>query len=483
VPEQAHGPLLRFVRRLAAAPAEHGDEQLLERFLAGRDQDAAAAILRRHGPMVLAVCRRVLENAHDVEDAFQATFLVFVRQAATIRRRGVLGPWLHGVAFRVARKAQVRAARRRRRECGRAPEATCNSMPEAERRDLRHVLDEEVNRLPECYRRAVVLCYFQGHTKEQAARELGCPHGTVSTWLARARARLRTRLVRRGLGPAVALLGATSVRADIPLPLLARTLKGIRTMITGAAAIPGTVSGTAAALANGVLGAMFWTKIKAVGFLAFLAGVVAAGAAVVAWSRPTVNAAVAVATDDKPDSTLGHPKGWWGGAAKRDEYEAGTDRQVFHGGKASGYVEMKDVGDEDFGTLAQSFKADDYRGKRLRLSAWLKTKDVAGGAALWMRVDGEDKTLSFDNMEKRRVKGSNDWAKYEIVLDVPAASKDITFGLLLAGKGRAWVDDFKFEIVDDKVKSTNILEQEIPIKRPDGAEVPDKPRNLDFEEK
>jgi hypothetical protein len=119
----------------------------------------------------------------------------------------------------------------------------------------------------------------------------------------------------------------------------------------------------------------------------------------------------------------------------------------------------------------------------VRLSGWLKTKDVAGAAALWMRVDGADKTLAFDNMDKRSVKGTKDWAKYEIVLDVPAASQDITFGLLLAGKGRAWVDDFKFEVVDDKVKSTNLLEQEIPIKRPDGGEVPGKPVNLEFEEK
>jgi RNA polymerase sigma-70 factor (ECF subfamily) len=187
VPEQTHGPLLRFVRRLAAEPAAGAsDEQLLERFLSGSDPDTAAAILRRHGPMVLAVCRRVLDNAHDVEDAFQATFLVFIRQAATIRRRGGLGPWLHGVAFRVARKAQVRAARRCHREQVVAREVACNPMPEEDRRDLRRVLDEEVSRLPERYRRALVLCYFQGRTKEQAAQELGCPHGTVSTWLARA---------------------------------------------------------------------------------------------------------------------------------------------------------------------------------------------------------------------------------------------------------------------------------------------------------
>jgi hypothetical protein len=228
---------------------------------------------------------------------------------------------------------------------------------------------------------------------------------------------------------------------------------------------------------------MFWTKVKAVVILACLGGVLAAAAALVAWPRSAAEAAPAAEPDEKARSETGHPKGWWGGSAKGDQYEVGTDREVFHGGKASGYVEMKDVGEDDFGTLAQTFKADDYRGKRVRLSAWLKTRDVGGGAGLWMRVDSADKTVAFDNMDKRRVKGSQEWAKYEIVLDVPAASQDVTFGLLLAGKGRAWVDDFKFEVVDDKVKSTNLLEQEIPIQRAGDAQVPDKPVNLDFEDK
>jgi hypothetical protein len=186
--------------------------------------------------------------------------------------------------------------------------------------------------------------------------------------------------------------------------------------------------------------------------------------------------------DEKPTEVAGLPEGYFGGSGKADQYEVGRDRKVKHGGKASGFVRMKDVDDTDFGTLAQVFKADDHRGKRVRLSAWVKTKDVAGGAALWMRVDGADKTLAFDNMDDRRIKGDNDWARYEIVLDVPKEAKHITFGLLVAGKGQAWVDDFKLEAVDPKkVKSTNLLKEPIPQEVAD-ADVPDKPVNLGFED-
>jgi hypothetical protein len=142
---------------------------------------------------------------------------------------------------------------------------------------------------------------------------------------------------------------------------------------------------------------------------------------------------------------------------------------------------MKNVTEEDFGTLVQTFKADDYRGKRLRLTGWLRTREVAGGASLWMRVDSADKTLTFDNMDKRRLKGDSDWAKFEIVLDVPEAAQHIAFGVLVAGKGKLWVDDLAFDVVGNDVKSTNILEQEIPIKKGE-FEAPAKPQNLDFEE-
>jgi RNA polymerase sigma factor (sigma-70 family) len=483
-------PVLRLVRRLARGPAAvRGDEQLLEGFLRG-EADALEALVERHGPMVLGTCRRLLRDSNDAEDAFQATFLVFLRKAASIRRGESLGPWLYGVAYRVARKAQAGAARRRALLPRPAEVRSPDPGDEAARRDLRRVLDEEVSRLPARYRDSVVLCYFEGRSKEEAARQLGCPAGTVSAWLARAREQLRGRQVRRGVALSAGLLGAAlapgAASAALPPELLRSTVEGLLpTAATGAAA--GLASGPAAALAKGVMRAMILTKLKVVAAVALALGVVVAGAGSLRWQSRAAAPAVgrvalrAAEKDEKPE-VAGLPKGWFGGSGKADQYEVGRDRKEKHGGKVSGFVRMKDVDDTDFGTLAQVFKADDYRGKRVRLSAWLKAKDVAGGAALWMRVDGTDKTLMFDNMDGRRVKGDSRWTRYEIVLDVPEESKHITFGLLVAGKGQAWVDDFQLESVDPKkVKSTNLLKEPIPQEVPD-ADVPDKPANLGFEE-
>jgi RNA polymerase sigma factor (sigma-70 family) len=485
--ENSVSPVLRFVRRLAGGPdTVSTDGQLLGRLTDGRDSAALAALMGRYGPLVLGVCRRVLGNAHDAEDAFQATFLVLVRKAATVRRRDALGPWLHGVALRVARKAQASAVRRRVRERRVAPAAAADPGDDLARGDLRGVLDEELSRLPARYREPLVLCYFEGRTKEQAARQLGCPAGTVSARLARGRERLRVRLTRRGLAPCLALAGAGFLAheapAAVPPALLARTVRGVLQLAAGRAADPVLLSGQAAALADGVTRSMFRTKLSIAAALVLALGV-AGGVGVRARARPAAAETPAPAEKkDKADREPGLPKGWFGGSAKQDEYESGLDRKVVHGGKASAYVRMKDVGDADFGTLGQAFRADDYRGKRVRLSAWLKTRDVSGGAALWMRVDGPGKTLAFDNMDKRRVTGSKDWARYEVVLDVPEEAKHITIGMLVGGKGQAWVDDFKLEVVDKKVKSTDLLEKPFENKEAGESEVPDKPVNLDFED-
>src|SRR5262249_3651131 len=159
------------------------------RFARLRDEDAFAELVRRHGPLVLGLCRRVLGDWHDAEDAFQATFLVLAKNAASLRWPEALGPWLYGVALRTARKGRARAARRR--SCERqaaAPEAVSAADPTG--RDLRPLLDEAVGGLPEKYRVPVVLCYLKGRTVAEAARQIGCPRGTVATRLAWARRRL-----------------------------------------------------------------------------------------------------------------------------------------------------------------------------------------------------------------------------------------------------------------------------------------------------
>src|SRR5262249_31539329 len=156
------------------------DRQLLEDFLARRDPAAFAALVRRHERMVLGVCQRVLNNVHDAEDAFQATFLILVRKARSIAKREAVGSWLYGVAHRVALRARADAARRRKHERQARECVTERHARDDTGHDTRPILDDEINRLPEKYRQPIVLCYFEGKTYEEAARLLGWPAGTVS---------------------------------------------------------------------------------------------------------------------------------------------------------------------------------------------------------------------------------------------------------------------------------------------------------------
>jgi RNA polymerase sigma factor (sigma-70 family) len=269
------GTVLRHVRRLAAARHAEStpDRGLLERFVADHDEAAFEALVRRHGPMVLGVCRRVLRHPEDTEDAFQAAFLVLARRAAAVRKADSLGSWLHGVAYRVAANLRRDLARRRARESVVADPPDSAAAAEVSWLDVRVALDEELARLPERFRAPLVLCYLEGKTCDEAARELGWSVGTLRGRLERGRDLLRSRLTRRGLALSAALLGAALTHdASAALPA---TLVGAAAKIA-AGAVPAPV----AALAGGVLRTMFVTKVKAVTLLLF--AVMALGTAGVA---------------------------------------------------------------------------------------------------------------------------------------------------------------------------------------------------------
>jgi RNA polymerase sigma factor (sigma-70 family) len=251
------------------------DTELLERFTA-RSASAAeasvaaeaafAALVARHGPMVLGVCRRALADACEVEDAFQATFLVLVRRAGTVRAGDSLGRWLYGVALRVAAKARARSQRSRARSVRLAVEpASADSS--SDRIELLAALDEEVSRLPANYRSAVVLCHLEGLSHAEAAARLRWPVGTLSGRLSRARVLLKDRLVRRGLGPAagslLALLAADSARAAVPEQLAAATARAAVRLTIGGINQVGAASAPALALLNEVLRAAGLVKLKA----------------------------------------------------------------------------------------------------------------------------------------------------------------------------------------------------------------------------
>lgn len=167
------------------------------------------------------------------------------------------------------------------------------------------------------------------------------------------------------------------------------------------------------------------------------------------------------------------PKGWYKAGNNPSGYEMGIDSSTFQSGHSSAYIKAINSQANQFGTLLQTINAENYLGKRLRLSSYIKSQDVAGFGAMWMRVDGENnKQLELDNMYNREIKGNTDWTKYDIVLDVPSNSKSITFGVLLSGTGEVWFDNFKLDKVDNSVPLTITTKEN---------KFPDKPINLDFE--
>jgi RNA polymerase sigma factor (sigma-70 family) len=297
------GTLIDHLRRLVvpAGAAGQPDAALLQRFLESRDDLAFEVLLWRHGPMVLGVCRRVLSRTQDVEDAFQATFLALVQKGGSISRRESVASWLYKVAYRAALRARAAAAKRTLREQPVYDTRAAEPADEVLRDDLRRALDEEVNRLPARYRVPFVLCCLQGKTHQEAARELGCPPGTVSYRLAWARQRLRVRLTRRGLalpaGGFAALLSQTTASALVPVPLTTSTLWIALRCATHGAAAGGAVPAPVAALTQGVLRTMFIAKVKMVTAIGLTVAVLGTGGGLVTY-RPQ-DAAVA-RVDDAP---------------------------------------------------------------------------------------------------------------------------------------------------------------------------------------
>jgi RNA polymerase sigma factor (sigma-70 family) len=276
--------------RRAVAPPGGGltDAELLRRWVARRDQAAFETLLWRHGPAVLGVCRRILHDVHDAEDAAQATFLVLARKAGSVGRRQAVAAWLHTVAYRVALRARTRR-----------PHATALSAPELGAlparptedpvwRDLRPVLDEEISRLPEKYRAPFVLCCVEGRTNEEAAREMACPVGTVLSRLSRARERLRQRLTRRGVTLTAAALAA-ALAGEAATAAVSGVL--VRNSVTAAGltavgkGLVGVVPTEVVSLAEGVVRTMLLTKAKAVTAVVLVLAIIGGSGTMLGYGR------------------------------------------------------------------------------------------------------------------------------------------------------------------------------------------------------
>jgi RNA polymerase sigma factor (sigma-70 family) len=253
---------LNFLQAAVAPP--EADAQLLGRFLACRDEAAFAALVRRHGPMVLGVCRRLLRHAQDAEDAFQAAFLVLARKAGSVLKREAVGSWLYMVAYRTAQRARARQTRRRAREKPLAEMPHPQVQP-TEAQDWRPLLDAELARLPEKYRAPLVLCDLQGQSHRQAATQLGLPTGSLARRLVAGRRLLAERLSRRGVtlsgGALAAALSGGAASAQVAAPLVVATSKAAVLVAAGHLA---AVATPVAVLTRGVLRTMLMAKLKIV---------------------------------------------------------------------------------------------------------------------------------------------------------------------------------------------------------------------------
>ncbi len=303
--------VIDYLRRavLAGGETDLSDGQLLECFVSHRDEAAFSALVRRHGPMVWGVCRRVLRSHHDAEDAFQATFLVLVRKAASITPREMVANWLYGVAHQTARKARATMGKRQARE------KQVNEMPEPEAgtepdlwRDLQGLLDQELSRLPDKYRLAIVLCDLEGRSRKKAARQLNIPEGTLSSRLTTARTMLAKRLARHGLavagGSVAAVLSQKAALASVPASVLSSTIKAATLVAAGDVAATGLISANVAALTEGVVKSMLLMKLKTVtALLLMLSMVTFTSVTVLVWGQTGETRAT---TGEKPAAKAGN---------------------------------------------------------------------------------------------------------------------------------------------------------------------------------
>ncbi|HEV3146038.1 MAG TPA: sigma-70 family RNA polymerase sigma factor [Gemmataceae bacterium] len=378
MPTKQTNDVIEHIRRIVLLRDGAGvtDGQLLEDYVCRREDAALAGLVRRHGPMVWGVCRRVLRNHHDAEDAFQATFLVLVRKAASIVPREMVANWLYGVAQQTARKARATAAKRAEREM------PMRDLPEPgveERelwRDLQPLLDEELSRLPAKYRAPLVLCDLTGASRKEAARQLGVPEGTVAGRLARARVMLAKRLVRRGVllssGALALMLVEHAASASVPLSLVTSTIKAANLFAAGQAGAASMVSVKAVALTNGVLKSMFATQLKTM--LATMLAVTVLGGSIGLLALRTM-------ADEKDEKPKAETK-----KADQDAAKAKSDKEKLQGTWTATSLEIdgKDYSNKLSKGWNLVFEGDNVKGVG------------KGGAGVTFKLDSERKPKGID---------------------------------------------------------------------------------------
>jgi cobalt-zinc-cadmium efflux system membrane fusion protein len=431
MPGQALHDLIHYLRR-AAGPADGpavADAELLERFVGQRDQAAFELLVWRYGPLVLGVARRLLRDAGDIEDTFQATFLILARGARAISRRGSVGGWLHKVAYRTALAARTRAARRIAREQPLGDLVVEGGGPDplgaAAAAELRQALDEQLTRLPEKYRAAFILRCLAGKSSTEAARELGCPVRTVETRLARARQRLRSALARRGFTAHAGLLAAglelalgQAAAPATPAALVSATARAAVVFIAGPTA-GGSVVAPAAGLAREVLKGMFLSKLKAAAILVMALAITVTGAGLVAQpgdeGRPAAAVPELVAGKN---NALRLPPAWHRRAGLRTaqvQARPAARAQALHLDGVLSLEQPIRIGSRFAGEVVAIGQAG---GRPLRVGDAVKAGQLL--AVVWSKDLGEKKAALFDALidlhrdEQRLVRLRKAWQEAAI---------------------------------------------------------------------
>jgi RNA polymerase sigma-70 factor (ECF subfamily) len=446
-----------------------GDGRLVEQFLAHPGKAgglAFEALVRRHGPMVLAVCRGVLRDAHEAEDAFQATFLVLARRAGTIRDRDRVAVWLARTARRIAVRSRGEALQReaveRRRDGvdGTAPVAA--ALVAAESSEL---VRAEVERLPEDDRRLMRLTYWQGKTYEEVAALLSWPVGTVRSRLSRARQRLRSNLARLGLAPALAAAvgGGAAEASAVPESLIVQAVRAATPFAGGlsAAVELGVVPAAVAALAEGEMAMRIAVPWKTVATVLLLSGTAAAGFVLRArpGDDPAPGKPAAAATGQAGSRSLlinggveegdgNSPKAWTRGAAVPGVQLLWS--RVGHDGKAS--LGLKKTAQRYF-PIAEWTQTVDRVGDapRLKVSAWVKADKVTKAILDAQFLDGDGKwshawAAYIGAKEDGEPPVSHDWKRYEGVVEIPPGTKRLVIAPQIYGPGSVFFDDLAAEL-------------------------------------
>jgi len=280
------------------------DADLLARFVADRDEAAFATLVKRHGRMVHGVCQAVLGSAEDAEDACQATFLVLAKKARAIRKQHSVASWLHGVAYRLARK--LKASTKRTLKGQPTERQSPSPFDELSWREVRQIVHEELERLPQKYRLPLILCYLEGATQEGAARQLGWTAGMLKGMVTRGRDLLRRRLTRRGLTMTAPLLVGALAPNSAGAILAATTARAVVQHISGQA-VGSAISAQALALANGAMGSMMLTKMNAAMLLLLVASVLAVGGGLMAVELRHVDEVAVAPNEDEKGSQVAGP--------------------------------------------------------------------------------------------------------------------------------------------------------------------------------